>query len=59
MAGFLCRSFLYGVNRTEAHGLDRFLDVLEERKDEKARTRGLITGMLPQLSVPSAFGVAS
>ncbi|KAK5127890.1 hypothetical protein LTR85_005007 [Meristemomyces frigidus] len=41
--GFLCRSFLYGLNRTEVHGLDRFLDILDGRKDEKARTRGLIT----------------
>ncbi|KAK4540182.1 hypothetical protein LTR36_009680 [Oleoguttula mirabilis] len=43
VVAFLCRSFLYGLNNTEVHGLDRFLDVLDSRKDERARTRGLIT----------------
>lgn len=43
--GFLCRSFLYTLSRTEVHGLDQFLQVLDEREDEQGRTRGLVTGM--------------
>ncbi|EMC98619.1 hypothetical protein BAUCODRAFT_572705 [Baudoinia panamericana UAMH 10762] len=43
MVGLICRSFLFALNTTEVHGLDRFLKVLDSRKDEKARTRGLIT----------------
>ena len=41
--GFLCRSFLYGLSRTETHGLDKFLEILDERRDETKRERGLIT----------------
>ncbi|KAI5362157.1 Putative phospholipid/glycerol acyltransferase [Septoria linicola] len=41
--GFLCRSFLFALNRTEVHGLDRFLTILDEREDEQERTRGLVT----------------
>lgn len=44
MVGFLSRSFLYAFNRTEVRGLDRFLEILDSRQDEKARTRGLLTG---------------
>lgn len=55
IVGFLSRSFLLGLNRIETHGLDRFQDVLDSRRDEKDRTRGLITG---GNCVPSSFGVA-
>ena len=43
-AGVLSRAFLYGLSKTEVGGLDHFLEILDSRKDEKARTRGLITG---------------
>lgn len=42
--GFLCRSFLYALSRTEVHGLDRFQALLDERADPERRERGLITG---------------
>lgn len=44
VVGFLCRSFLYGLNKTESRGLQKFLELLDRRKDEKGRERGLITG---------------
>jgi len=44
IVGLLCRSFLLGLNRLEVNGLDRFLKVLEDRKDVEARNRGLLTG---------------
>lgn len=43
--GSLSRSFLYALNHTEAVGLDRFLEKLDERRDVEGRTRGLLTGM--------------
>lgn len=42
--GFLSRSFLYALNKTEVRGLERFLEILDGRRDEKMRTKGLITG---------------
>ncbi|KAK8031170.1 hypothetical protein PG990_000904 [Apiospora arundinis] len=39
----LCRGFLYGLNTVETTGLDRFLEVLDKRKDVEKRERGLIT----------------
>lgn len=42
--GMLCRSFLYGLSNTEVHGLDAFLELLDERADIPGRERGLITG---------------
>jgi len=39
----LCRLFLFGVNKTEVHGLPRFLDLLKSRVDYKTRRRGLLT----------------
>lgn len=44
VVGFLCRTFLFALNRTEVHGLDRLLEVVDSREDEKGRTKGLITG---------------
>ncbi|KAK5080888.1 Lyso-phosphatidylcholine acyltransferase [Lithohypha guttulata] len=39
----ICRAALYGLNKTEVHGLPRFLDLLKARADYKTRTRGLLT----------------
>lgn len=46
VVGFLCRSFLFALNKTEVFGLDGFLRVLDSRKDSSTRERGLITGQL-------------
>ncbi|KAH6664932.1 hypothetical protein B0J14DRAFT_606995 [Halenospora varia] len=43
LTGSLSKTFLFGLNRTEVIGLDRFVDVLEKRKDVNGRKRGLIT----------------
>ena len=40
----LSRGFLYGFNTVEISGMDRFLQVLDRRKDVSQRERGLITG---------------
>jgi len=45
--GLLCRGFLLGLSNTEAHGLDRFLKLLDERENIQERQRGLITGRRP------------
>lgn len=50
IVGFLSRSFLYALNRTQTRGLERFLEILDGRKDERTRTRGLVTGELRFLS---------
>jgi hypothetical protein len=42
--GFICRSFLYGLSRTEVHGLEAFQKLVDERSDPERRERGLITG---------------
>jgi monolysocardiolipin acyltransferase len=42
--GALCRGFLYGLSNTEVHGLDGFLELLDERENVERRERGLITG---------------
>lgn len=42
--GFLCRTFLIGLNRLELNGYDKFLKLLDERADVNGRTKGLITG---------------
>lgn len=55
LTGFICRSFLLALNRTETRGLDRFLDILDTRTDEQGRTRGLITGK----RVPSPSGLVT
>lgn len=43
--GFLCRSFLLGLNRLEVKGYDKFVRLLDERADVNGRTKGLITGL--------------
>nr|OQO31382.1 hypothetical protein B0A51_02172 [Rachicladosporium sp. CCFEE 5018] len=57
--GFLCRSFLYGLNSMEVHGLDTFLDLLKEREDPGRRERGLITvsNHVSVLDDPGLWGV--
>jgi monolysocardiolipin acyltransferase len=42
--GLLCRGFL-AISKTEAHGLDKFLKLLDERENVEGRQKGLITGM--------------
>lgn len=43
--GFLCRTFLVGLNRLEVKGYDKFMRLLDERADVNGRTKGLITGI--------------
>ena len=43
--GSMAKAFLFGCSSTEVHGLDKFLDLLDSRKDVDQRQRGLITGM--------------
>ncbi|PMD40635.1 hypothetical protein L207DRAFT_427575 [Hyaloscypha variabilis F] len=43
LTGSLSRGFLYGLNRIEVVGLDRFLETLDRREDIDGRERGLIT----------------
>lgn len=50
VTGMLCRSFLYGASRTEVHGLEDFLRILDERKEVEGRERGLVTGI--HFSIP-------
>lgn len=55
--GVLSRLFLFGANRTEVHGLEKFLVLLDEREDIESRKRGLITGEQvrssgPQILIP-------
>ena len=45
VTGTLFRGLMYGANRPEVHGLDKFLQVLDQRKDVEKRKRGLITSM--------------
>ncbi|KAF3036819.1 hypothetical protein E8E12_006346 [Didymella heteroderae] len=40
--GLLCKGFL-GLNNIETHGMERFLRLLDERREPKERERGLIT----------------
>ncbi|KAJ9639507.1 Lyso-phosphatidylcholine acyltransferase [Coniosporium tulheliwenetii] len=53
VTGLLTRGFLFGASRTEVHGLEGFLKLLDARKDVQGRERGLITddpfvwGVLP------------
>lgn len=42
--GVLSRLFMFGANKTEVHGLEDFLELLDEREDINSRKRGLITG---------------
>lgn len=44
MTGIMSRAFLLGASKTEVHGLDDFLHILDRRKDVDGRERGLLTG---------------
>jgi hypothetical protein len=44
LTGALSRGFLYGLNKMEVVGLDKFMQKLDNRKDIEGRERGLITG---------------
>ncbi|TLS29804.1 hypothetical protein PpBr36_00333 [Pyricularia pennisetigena] len=37
------KGFLYGLNKVETIGLERFVELLDQRKDVQKRTKGLIT----------------
>ncbi|KAH8837412.1 hypothetical protein MCOR27_008338 [Pyricularia oryzae] len=37
------KGFLYGLNKVETIGLERFVELIEQRRDVKKRTKGLIT----------------
>lgn len=50
--GVLSRLFMFGANRTDVHGLEKFLELLDEREDIESRKRGLITGEQVRSSVP-------
>ncbi|KAL2256699.1 hypothetical protein VTK26DRAFT_1264 [Humicola hyalothermophila] len=43
MTGVISRVFLYGFNTVEVTGLQKFLDLLDSRKDPAKRQRGLLT----------------
>ncbi|KAI6909843.1 hypothetical protein KC331_g10504 [Hortaea werneckii] len=59
VVGFLSRSFLYALNRTETYGIDNLLEILDRRSDESKRTRGLITvsNHVSVLDDPLTWGV--
>lgn len=56
----LSRVFLYGLNTVEVVGLQKFLEILDERKDVDKRQRGLLTGKPPLiLSMPYTHDISS
>ena len=44
--GSIFRVALFGANRTKVHGLEGFLELLDERRNIEGRERGLLTGKL-------------
>lgn len=50
--GVMSRLFMFGANRTEVHGLENFLELLDTREDIENRKRGLVTGEQVRSSVP-------
>jgi monolysocardiolipin acyltransferase len=45
LIGLACKGFLKaGTKKTETHGLDNFIKLLDERQDIGQRQRGLLTG---------------
>lgn len=49
LTGLLSKGFLYGLNDVEVIGMQRFLELLESRRDVDKRQRGLVTGRLSLL----------
>ena len=47
--GGVSRLFMTGPNSTKAYGMEKFMDMLDDREDIERRRRGLITGMQPSL----------
>lgn len=50
--GVMSRLFMFGANRTEVHGLENFLELLDQREDIESRKRGLLTGEYVRSSIP-------
>ena len=46
--GTLTRLFMHGPNSQKAHGLNDFLNLIDDREDARRRTRGLLTGSTTQ-----------
>ena len=44
LTGLVSKAFLFGFNRTEVQGLEKFVKIWDERKDVESRGRGLLTG---------------
>lgn len=42
--GSITRVVLFGANRTEVHGLEKFLELLDGKRNIEGRQRGLVTG---------------
>ncbi|KAK4169304.1 putative lysophosphatidylcholine acyltransferase [Cladorrhinum sp. PSN259] len=59
ITGFISRSFLYGFNRVEVSGLQRFMELLDSRQDPEKRQRGLLTvsNHVSVLDDPVVWGV--
>ena len=58
ITGLLSRGFLFGLNSVEVTGLDKFLALLDSRRDPAKRERGLITGIslpLPSLTTTAPY----
>ncbi|KAK5453021.1 Lyso-phosphatidylcholine acyltransferase [Exophiala xenobiotica] len=55
----VARAFLYGLNKTEVHGLPRFLEILKSRSDYRTRRKGLLTvsNHISVLDDPLIWGV--
>ena len=51
--GTLVRTFMNIPNTQRAHGLDKFLDLVDDREDVGRRKRGLITGRLLPSPLPA------
>ena len=55
LIGTVSRVFIYGANSQETHGLDAFLELIDERADIDNRNKGLITGEWALLLLWSAL----
>jgi monolysocardiolipin acyltransferase len=46
VVGSITRVVLFGANRTEVHGLEEFLELLDGKRNIEGRQRGLVTSKL-------------